>query len=702
MQHEGPVWFQASLLPARAAYLIRAGSRNGFRRAVQEASTRWGGMTEPIISVRSGGRIDGWWKKVVELSAVQALVNVDADDGDAEAAGSLLGLEVVPLRYIDRSGPARWSTHPTSLPNNMQEDWGPIIACAGSPLWQATAAGDLSATHEAALREAHVPFDRPRTSDQVARAAVLRSTLIDRTTAAFSENLASGAIGTTPAIFHIVSRNGLRDCQGFWNLRALRPLMEPIVAPMFLIPEDEIEHWIGFDTLLSRALERPDEFTPDVLLASIGVPDARLHELAALLGLRPSTQKARVGMRSPAEMRTGPFTYLTTSSVDPRRWFVFKRRYGTTTDIEAHFVSGNARLQFPSPVSFQGGGSSLIHLRSQAFDKLPKRSSVARLIEGNASWHEESIQIAGWASSRYQLNVHIPTLDETLHAILVESTKKYGLSDKGRLGAALLENTSHAKLLEPGVYEAVIALTTPRSKELLRELRRMRDLGSGEQQLIEFAMQWGGRSERRVRSAPELRQAGGPGIVHAVETLCSMRWAERGMAIACEHCGLRSFVAMVDVCSTARCPGCESDESYAATKDTVTVYYRLNSHVDRSSDQGVLPHVLAVAAALREDPSALLRPGVDVQLLDGGEAEIDILGLFDGRLLAGEVKTNPAEFTDKQIARDIECSLGVRADVHLMATVGDIPPPALSFAKERASHAGLDLLVWSKSQLRPV
>jgi hypothetical protein len=71
-------------MPARAAYLIRAGSQTGFRRAIQEASTRWAGVTEPIIPVRKGGRVDNWWKLVVETANVNATVNVDVPANDAQ------------------------------------------------------------------------------------------------------------------------------------------------------------------------------------------------------------------------------------------------------------------------------------------------------------------------------------------------------------------------------------------------------------------------------------------------------------------------------------------------------------------------------------------------------------------------------------------------------------------------------------------
>ncbi len=47
----GPTAARAAILPARVIYLVADESESGLRRAVQEACTRWGGMTEPIVSV---------------------------------------------------------------------------------------------------------------------------------------------------------------------------------------------------------------------------------------------------------------------------------------------------------------------------------------------------------------------------------------------------------------------------------------------------------------------------------------------------------------------------------------------------------------------------------------------------------------------------------------------------------------------------
>ena len=105
MKQEAPIGradVRVAALPARAAYLVRAGDRQGVVVAVREASTRWAGVTEPIVPVRANGRIDRCWAQVVELSNVDGLVNVDVPSALADSAAARLGLPVVD---IDKEAP---------------------------------------------------------------------------------------------------------------------------------------------------------------------------------------------------------------------------------------------------------------------------------------------------------------------------------------------------------------------------------------------------------------------------------------------------------------------------------------------------------------------------------------------------------------------------------------------------------------------
>ena len=119
-------------------------------------------------------------------------------------------------------------------------------------------------------------------------------------------------------------------------------------------------------------------------------------------------------------------------------------------------------------------------------------------------------------------------------------------------------------------------------------------------ELAEIAAHWGGRSERRYRSAgpaaTRRRSSGGGRCAGAV---VRRGWAERGLSISCGACGLPSFVPLAEAPARATCPGCSSPAEYE-TGSALAVYYRLSSHLDLLSDQGVLPHLLTIAALQRQ------------------------------------------------------------------------------------------------------
>jgi hypothetical protein len=107
--------FSISVRPGRCAYLIADGSQSGFKRAVREASSRWGGMSEPILPVAEDGHLEGLWVQILDFADVDELINVDVESEVAENVASVLGIPLVPLTDIDRSGPGQFTCNPISI-----------------------------------------------------------------------------------------------------------------------------------------------------------------------------------------------------------------------------------------------------------------------------------------------------------------------------------------------------------------------------------------------------------------------------------------------------------------------------------------------------------------------------------------------------------------------------------------------------------
>lgn len=566
-------------------------------------------------------------------------------------------------------------------------------------LWEVVGAGDLTEEHVESLRAGTLYTRRPH-QDEVARAQLSGWTLVERTCSQFAEHWARG-LESGPAVVWVTEPGSFADCIFFWNLRALRPLRYDSL-PMLLLPVGQVQHWLHFAAELGHVLERPDQFEPDVAVCSLAVSEADLHETAAELELHHHEGEPRIGHAWPAAARKPPFTYLL--GLNARRWLAFERSYGQVTDVDVQLFRGTTTVRFASPVEFRAGGTALVRQSGALLDGLPRHPAVAERIIKDGTWRDGALQITAQAVNDYQFAMHVPELAEVTAALLSAVTTRHALSaKKGQAGMAWLQQTDISPLAQPGVFAATRALTTPRSKELLRELRKLRQDGAADDELTEIAAHWGGRSERRYRSANQLqRDAAVVQAAAALERLCAAGWAERGLGVTCGACGLPSFVPLAEATARATCPGCSSPAEYE-TGSALAVYYRLSSHLDLLSDQGVLPHLLTIAALQRQGNQSHFLPGVDVWFSadDTDKAEADIFGVRDGKVLSGEVKTGASQFTTQQVTRDVKLSSRLGADTHILAATDDIPAEVTELARELCTASGLALLVLGKTDLLP-
>jgi hypothetical protein len=692
---------RVAVLPARVAYLVQGGSESGVRRAVQEACTRWGGMSEPIIPVKPGGALDPWWRQVTALAAVDQLVNVDVSTDDIPAAVDALSLEVVDITDIARAGIGRFTTPPGGIWPAMTPHTAALgiaspflVASDTQPLCDAVGVGELTDERLGMLNNSYLNIWR-HAGEGFAGAQLTRSTLIERTMAQFGEHASHMGPSACPAVVWVTEPDSVDDCVSFWNLRALRPVRFASV-PMVLLPVDQVQHWPDFANELGRALARPAQFSPDVVMCSYSVDQAKLRETAGHLNLQLTDEEVRSGLDSAAPNRQAPFTYR--DDVDPRIWFVFERTYGQLAEIDAHLVSGTTTVRFASPVEFTTGGLVLIRMWGAPFESLPKRPEIATAVKADSVWSHGAIQLKTIARNDYRFDFHMPTLSETVNQLLVAVTT-YELSDKGKLASALRDSADTNILLEPWTFEIITELTTPRSNSLLRTLRLLQAEGAVDEDLAALAAQWGGRVERRYLSASQLSLPAEANASAVLEKLCGIGWAERGLQIVCPHCGLSTFVQLSSASDRAVCPGCQSSAQYNSG-DSLTVYYRLNSYLDRASDQGVLPHLLVIAVLSQEQLTSYFLPGINVRFGDDS-FEADIFGLSNALVLSGEVKTKSADFTVDQMKRDADLSKRLGADVHLLASMEAVPNDISVAAMHICDSLGLTLRILQKSDLRP-
>ncbi|MFE7657424.1 hypothetical protein ACFU6M_31795 [Streptomyces bottropensis] len=700
LEYRGQMVMRAAVLPARAVYLISEGSSEGFRRAVQEASTRWGGIGEPIIEVLADGTVLPGHRQVVELSQAVGAVNVDVPDEQASQAAAALNLECVPIARVDRDGPTRFTTYPSHTVRS-RADWTYVLASERGSLWEVAAAGDLHQDAFTEMQRSTLPIRRPRSNDEIGRAQVdIVGTLLQQTGAQAGEFQVSGLLGEMPGVIWVTEPDGFEDCLAFWNLRALRPLTFSH-APMILLPVDDVKHWIGFERQLARVLARPAEFSPDVIVVSCGVDRGKLNTLATSLGLEPTEEKVRMGRSWPVpELRQPPFTCR--FNLDVRQFVDFEREHGAVVAVDIHVFASGSTVRFPSPVTFDGPGATLVRFSGRPFDGLPRRSSVASLVHKHATWHGDSIQLKTVAQNSYQFDLLVPSLDQARAQALLDVTERYQLSDKGRMGAALQENSDLTVLLDPGMFEALVELMTPRSKTLTKELKALAAEGSIDDNLAELIARWGSRTERRYLPAQQLGQVPKSSRASIAEKLCALGWAERGLKVTCSRCGLDNFVPMTSVSSVASCPGCSALATYTTDPSTLTVFYRLDTLVDRAVDQGVFPHLMVIAALTEAEPLSSFLPGADLHFPgESRSVEVDVFGICGGKVMAGEIKTSASEFSEDQMRRDVDLSVRLGADVHILAAIDTVPETTRDFSQALCDAAGIELRVLDKEHLRP-
>lgn len=696
--NKGPMAMTAVVLPARAVYLVAEGSRAGFVTAVQLATGRWGGMTEPIVPVTADGTVSSEHAQMVAAAGLEAAINVDVATEAAERASELLELALVPL---DQAG-SMATCSPSAVRANpaiqMPGAFGVVNLPAqivhgqvDGPLWQITALG--------CPLEGAPAISRPTLGgDDVWRTQLGGGALLELTLAQFGEYHRL-LPGQARPILWITEPDSLPDCLEFWNVRALRPV-GTLELPMLLFT-DEVVHWLESAGQLRYFLTHSaSQNSLNVAFMTRSVQPDQVDETARALDLVKQSDTPGPDIQTDATPSEPVLGYRT--DLEPSEWVSQERSYGVLGDFDVHLVpGGDTAMRIPSPVVFRESGSALLRISGPPLDGLPQRQAVASLMGPPGTWREHSIQFSVPAAPVWSFELSIPTLQAATYALIDAVTTQHTPSQPGRLAAALRGRADLRLLLDAGVYECADTLATPRSKDLRKELEEAVAAQDAQQvELLEIASRWGGRAERRFQPARQIPLPQDVALI-ALEKLCLMGWAERGLQAPCDVCGITSFHPTSQVSHQPACPACQEPVTYTFEAGNLCVVYRLNGVVDRAADHGVLPHLLVIAALTRDEPLSFFLPGTDLKFEDEETPEVDIFGVWGGKVLAGEVKTTSVNFTDDQLERDVKLSRRLGADVHLLAALDTVPESTVRQARALCRHEGLELVVYDKARLRP-
>ncbi|MGY2876352.1 hypothetical protein ACVW00_003542 [Marmoricola sp. URHA0025 HA25] len=677
-----------SLSPVRVAYVYPQGDEVAFRRAVLHASERWAGITEPIIPIDSSGTVTDADLQIVEISDVDALITIGIDPKRGHDAATSMGLDAVASIEEVLNGRAwypmrTWEWRPLSHEPK-------VGARHDGDLWELVAAGSPSDD---------LPATTFTTEDHAGRAQFSSTTVLERNRAGLKEYWTRG-VATGPVLLWVTDGNSLEDCAYYWNMRALRPEQFGD-APTFMLPRRAFADWVDLaDLVRSVVAGRRYAGSPHVVIASWTVADADLRSIGESLGftyeeVQTLTCKQVWGdERDPGE--GPPYTFAV--GIDPRNWVIFERALGYRASSQVQLFRTDTPVPVDVPSVLEAVEISPIaplRLRYQAqfLDDLPRRVSVAHAVHPNGSWRRGEFTMFAGNAVGTEMRVSVPAASEVLACLTRDIGSSATPSDKGRLAAGLLSRDTKA-FADVHALGAIRSLTTPRSLRLAKKLAEFGLAPDRHEAVIEWLASVGGRSTRRYGHIESIyvRGLNVELVGNALEDLARGGWVERGVEVLCPRCGIPSFLEFKDVPGVVTCPGCDAVADLAVDRGRVRVQYRLDSFLDRCSDQGVVAHVAVASALVEAQPFTGLHLGLDVKV-EGAQQEVDLFGFVGRSVVAGEVKTSAVEFTRDQIDRDIVLSAALGASAHVVGCTEPLASDLIEAIRDKCAMQRMGVII---------
>lgn len=677
--------------PKRAAFLFRTNSKSQFRDAVERASSRWGGIQEPIVPVSAGGRIQPAWNQIIEALEPDIAFELAALDHNARAAvAKQLQLPVLPVKMESRPSSG---AHPLVIRHRDRAIYastskGPA-AVAGPGLLPTWDSIDLWEQGGIRIR----PSD-----DQIESAAnqILGSTVIEASGARCGE-LYTANIGGGFGVLWVAQPSSIKDALWFWNLRALMPRSFAPARAALITPQAAADPRIRDAVKQFRGTRKWT--TPDVLLMSLTVKRAELAAIASQLGFDILDDAGSLTYHLGREREsTEPLTARL--NVDPRPFLLGEREAGVRTTSVAVIEEPKTVVRLASPVRFASedvGGRVRVRLSGPIL-RVPHREPVARLFLSNAAWKQGGLEVDTDALLVYQFEFSIPSRDVVLREAVAAAGLHYELSQPGRLGGAVADmlQPGQRPFADPAMRAVVNSLTTKRSKTLARELVTLTQ-GLAQEAAVALADRVGPQLTQVARPVTGVADvAGVPRGQSAdrLEHLVRLGLAERGLLVACDRCKLSPFVPLHATTPAGTCPACRSEVTYAANVyGELEVHYRLNALLDRASDQGVVAH-LGVLDQLAPDPDTSYFV-LGAQLFEGSRdlGEMDLLGYDGDVLMCGEVKSSAGGFSEREILKTFDLGARMAADIVLFGCAAELTDDVIETLFAKAERYGVGIRV---------
>jgi len=533
------------------------------------------------------------------------------------------------------------------------------------------------------------------------------------------EALGSVVAPPVPSVIWVSEPDSFSDVVGFWNARALvaTAASGSVGAVTAILLPPDVSGWLDLAEMLKlRFRARYQRPRPDAFIFSHTVPQAGLRAIAAQLNLTEVDPPVTQEHAAPGFLDTEPDPLASSTAVvglDPTPWYCYPRRYGRATRELVQVFSGRTIIRAASPVPFRLGTGGWVKVSLSGLRALaaPRRATVAQLFAPDAWFSGDRLSLKRATMNTYEIAVTIPEPAATLTAALRDAGVTFTLSDKGKYAQALLARAPDLEDLvrRPGALEVMTDLTRKRTDRFKTDLEDLLGDKSGDTSLVDdilaLARETVPLPHQAVAELPKHGLAAGD-IADVLEQLVALGLCSRGFSIDCAECQMESYIEHSAVTPQATCPGCGAAGAYRAAANKPAgpvVRYRLNSLLDRASDNGAPPHILGMAC-LRQHAAGrplYILPGA---LLSDGNTdlgEVDLLGYLAEHLIAGEVKTSPEDFTEDQIKKDLSLAARIGADIYVMVAVHPLTEGQKDMAASLATAQGCQLLTFSGGTARP-
>jgi hypothetical protein len=469
-QDLGPALVHLDIRPVRLAYLVRRGSIPDFRAAITEASSRWGGIREPIIPFDAHGTIDPSWDQYLSRFPVDLVCRVaELDRAETSRLRERIGREAVSLADVQTS----CALHATAVhsPHFAPTTYSVCAPASSGP-------GSLAALGLAEDADQVTAWARvgrrpnPAPTGVIAASAQLQAvTLIHMTAEQCGETVLHGFV-RPPIVIWVAEDESLEDAVEFWNMRSLAPLRLGRLQACLVSPDTFSDP--QFSELLRRTLTgRSYTTSPDLLVYSRSLPPEERQALVEKLGFTVFT-----GMKLESARRTGDEAggrELTAAvKVSPWQFVAVPRDDGVRATALTTLRREDTIIRVDSPVPFQRAWQGTVYARFSGPPQLevPSSRSVPVLFERAATMTQGYLEVATMPSETYTFHLRLPERQAVFRAFFDDRGVRFTLSDKGKLatGVAQIIPTPGA-LRNPVALEVIRALTTKRIAHDVSALR---------------------------------------------------------------------------------------------------------------------------------------------------------------------------------------------------------------------------------------